>query len=211
MWRQAGFVEMLVSPAKRDQNEMGGLQKRGRFKTFLNESKTRSLMMKARSLMMKKRRNLKNEIKTRWGDSINLLYCSHIINKSRRSHVGDFKNNFWVEMFTPNIWGSDHIFQLDGVWNQHLVHICLWIFSCCPCFYKVGPTSYTRIYNPYIHGLMFFFHPEISGVIMGPVLELVSLGPPCKNPSKQIKTLITSIPKKTPQTHGQNQPTNLLL
>ena len=34
MWRQAGFVEMLVSPGKRDQNEMGGLQKRGRFKTF---------------------------------------------------------------------------------------------------------------------------------------------------------------------------------
>ena len=30
-------------------------------------------------------RNLKNEIKTRWGDSMNLLYCSHIINKSRRS------------------------------------------------------------------------------------------------------------------------------
>ena len=34
MWRKAGFVEMLVSPPKRDQNEMGGLQKRGRFKTF---------------------------------------------------------------------------------------------------------------------------------------------------------------------------------
>ena len=43
--------------------------------------------MKTRSLMMKKCRNLKNEIKTRWGDSINLLYCSHIINKSRRSDV----------------------------------------------------------------------------------------------------------------------------
>ena len=26
MWRKADFVEMLVSPAKRDQNEMGGLQ-----------------------------------------------------------------------------------------------------------------------------------------------------------------------------------------
>jgi len=45
----------------------------------------RSLMMKTRSLMMKKYRNLKNEINTRWGDSINLLYCSHVINKSRRS------------------------------------------------------------------------------------------------------------------------------
>ena len=44
-------------------------------------------MMKTRSLMMKKCRNLKNEIKTRWGDSMNLLYCSHIINKSRRSFV----------------------------------------------------------------------------------------------------------------------------
>ena len=43
-------------------------------------------MMKTRSLMMKKCRNMKNEIKTRWGDSINFLYCSHIINKSRRSH-----------------------------------------------------------------------------------------------------------------------------
>ena len=42
--------------------------------------------MKTRSLMMKKCRNMKNEIKTRWGDSINFLYCSHIINKSRRSH-----------------------------------------------------------------------------------------------------------------------------
>ncbi len=31
MWRIAGFEEMLVSPAKRDQNEMGGLQKRDRF------------------------------------------------------------------------------------------------------------------------------------------------------------------------------------
>ena len=28
MWRQAGFEEMLVSPAKRDQNEMGGLQEK---------------------------------------------------------------------------------------------------------------------------------------------------------------------------------------
>ena len=43
-------------------------------------------MMKTRSLMMKKCRNLKNEIKTRWGDSINVLYCSHIINKNRRSY-----------------------------------------------------------------------------------------------------------------------------
>ena len=31
MWRIAGFEEMLVSPATRDQNEMGGLQKRDRF------------------------------------------------------------------------------------------------------------------------------------------------------------------------------------
>ena len=31
MWRQAGFEEMLVSPAKRDQKEMGGLQERDRF------------------------------------------------------------------------------------------------------------------------------------------------------------------------------------
>ena len=31
MWRLAGFEQMLVSPAKRDQNEMRGLQKRDRF------------------------------------------------------------------------------------------------------------------------------------------------------------------------------------
>ena len=31
MWRLAGFGQMLVSPAKRHQNEMGGLQKRDRF------------------------------------------------------------------------------------------------------------------------------------------------------------------------------------
>ena len=31
IWRIAGFEEMLVSPAKQDQNEMGGLQKRDRF------------------------------------------------------------------------------------------------------------------------------------------------------------------------------------
>ena len=31
MWRQAGLEEMLVSPRKRDQNEMGGLQKRDTF------------------------------------------------------------------------------------------------------------------------------------------------------------------------------------
>ena len=40
MWRQAGFVEMLVSPAKRDQNEMGGLQKRGRFRTRLKRGRS---------------------------------------------------------------------------------------------------------------------------------------------------------------------------
>ena len=31
IWRQAGFEEMLVSFSKRDQNGMGGLQKRERF------------------------------------------------------------------------------------------------------------------------------------------------------------------------------------
>ena len=31
IWRLAGFEQILVSPAKRDQNEMGGLQKRDRF------------------------------------------------------------------------------------------------------------------------------------------------------------------------------------
>ena len=30
-------------------------------------------------------------------------------------HLDDFKNIFGVEVFTPNIWGSDQFFQLDGV------------------------------------------------------------------------------------------------
>ena len=57
------------------------------YKSRLKRGHSRSLMMKTRSLMMKKCRNLKNEIKTRWGDSINLRYCSHIINKSRLSYI----------------------------------------------------------------------------------------------------------------------------
>ncbi len=65
----SGFVEMLVSPAKRDQNEMGGLQKRGRFQCLSYDWTI-----------------YEQNWKTRWGDSINLLYCSHLINKSRRSY-----------------------------------------------------------------------------------------------------------------------------
>ena len=83
MWHMAGFEQMLVSPAKRDQNEMGGLQKRDRFWCasclWTNEIKTRPLKME-------KCQNLRNEIKTRWGDSVNLPYWGHRTNKSRRSH-----------------------------------------------------------------------------------------------------------------------------
>ena len=55
-------------------------------------------MMKTRSLMMKKCRNMKNEIKTRWGDSMNLLYCSHIINKSRRSKINVLRFQYTVRI-----------------------------------------------------------------------------------------------------------------
>ena len=61
--------------------------------------------MKTRSLMMKKCRNLKNEIKTRWGDSMNLLYCSHIINKSRRSHMNTINYSLNIIMYSSRmIW-----------------------------------------------------------------------------------------------------------
>ena len=62
-------------------------------------------MMKTRSLMMKKCRNLKNEIKTRWGDSMNLLYCSHIINKSRRSYWINI-SNFMLDMIVDRYYSA---------------------------------------------------------------------------------------------------------
>ena len=67
--------------------------------------------------MMKKCRNLKNEIKTRWGDSINLLYCSHIINKSRRSHDNETSKIFGKNLLRVAggiVWhGLIIIFQLQ--------------------------------------------------------------------------------------------------
>ena len=38
--------------------------------------------------MVEKCQNLRNEIKTRWGDSVNLLYSGHKTNKSSRSNLG---------------------------------------------------------------------------------------------------------------------------
>ena len=37
--------------------------------------------------MVEKCQNLRNEIGTRWADSLNLLYWGHIINKSLRSYI----------------------------------------------------------------------------------------------------------------------------
>jgi len=75
---------MLGSPAKGDQNEMGDSKNEIGFDVHhvyeQNEIKTRPLMME-------KCQNLRNEIKTRWGDSVNLLYWGHRTNKSRRSYI----------------------------------------------------------------------------------------------------------------------------
>ena len=66
----AGFEQMLVSPAKRDQNAMGGDSKNeiGFDVHHVYEQNK----IKTRPLMMEKCQNLRNEIKTRWGDSVNL-------------------------------------------------------------------------------------------------------------------------------------------
>ena len=65
-------------------------------------------MMKTRSLMMKKCRNLKNEIKTRCGDSMNLLYCSHVINKRCRSYMYPCTNYLiseYVSVVSQDLYG----------------------------------------------------------------------------------------------------------
>ena len=59
---------------------------------------------------MEKCRNLKNEIKTRWGDSINLLYCSHLTNKSRRSYIYKIIYKIYVTLSRalPRLGGVNH-------------------------------------------------------------------------------------------------------
>ena len=86
MWRQAGFEEMLVSPAKRDQNEMGTPKNEIGFDVHHIYEHIDVKDWKTRPIMVEKCQNVRNEIKTRWGDSANLLYWGYRINKSRRSY-----------------------------------------------------------------------------------------------------------------------------
>ena len=85
MRRQAGFEEMLVSPAKRDPNEMGGDYKNEiGFDVHHIYEQIDVKVWKTRPIMVEKCQILRNEIKTRSGDSVNLLYWGHRTNKSRR-------------------------------------------------------------------------------------------------------------------------------
>ena len=102
-------------------------------------------------------------------------------------HLGDFKDNLWVDMFTSNIRGS------DPNWLVHLVHVffnwmgfetntqCIFLvnFLLLPFFYKAVTNGLTTLINGLIHwcfpGL---FSPD-------PTLNWF-LGQPCKSPSKEI-------------------------
>ena len=78
---------MLVSPAKRDQNEMGDSKNEIGFDVHHIYEHIDVKDWKTRPIMVEKCQNLRNEIKTRWGDSVNLLYWGHRTNKSRRIYI----------------------------------------------------------------------------------------------------------------------------
>ena len=94
------------------QNEIKtGLQKRGRFRclSYLWTCCYSKMGERGHSC-----RNLKNEIKTRWGDSINLLSCSHLINKSRRSYMQCLLSTGFVEHDTPHVFSCQKAHGLDS-------------------------------------------------------------------------------------------------
>ena len=76
----------------------------------------------------KKCRNQKNEIKTRWGDSMNLLYCSHIINKSRRSYGFNWFYIWTYSAVVLSIW----IIVIWFSWYRSYAK------SCVPCTHVLG-------------------------------------------------------------------------
>ena len=67
MWRQAGFVEMLVSPAKRDQNEMGVSKNEVGLKHFKTRLKRGHSWWKRGHSWWKSAETWKTRLKRGWG------------------------------------------------------------------------------------------------------------------------------------------------
>ena len=71
--------------------------------------------------MVEKCQNLRTEIKARSGDSVNLLYWGHIMNKSRRSYV--MICPFWIFWVFQHhhFWGSKACYHPHReVWNWNV-------------------------------------------------------------------------------------------
>ena len=68
------------------QTRWGGLQKRDTVGSDVHHiyEHIDVTVWKTRPIMVEKCQNLRNEIKPRWGDSVNLVYRGHRTNKSRR-------------------------------------------------------------------------------------------------------------------------------
>ena len=74
MWRQAGFEEMLVSPARTRSKRDGGDSKNEiGFDVHHIYDHIDVKVWKTRPIMVEKCQNLRNEIETRWGDSANFF------------------------------------------------------------------------------------------------------------------------------------------